>query len=447
MQGNFDIQAAERKAKQSFLIAEIVDMQYSPDQFLEFCEKKKSSNIDEWTFEELEICIKEFKSQYKTQNGIDLSSKYSNLKAKQDSESVQNQSGDFIFSECEVKTVETLKSLRNELDGLQSPRIIVCNPELVDPGFLSSKYFVFVVNTLPLNWIVKRKFEEFLWLRETLLMVFPAVFVPAIHKSSKAKPNEKGLYKRQVMYSTFLNNVLASPVLRNNQYFLSFLKDEDLKLVIKHSKKLQRLRDFSLVTTYEGTTCMVYSELLDQYELLQTFLIKSEKILNEVLLRLKKLIVDSVELSDSIIKYAEDIKELAKCHSSISDQESIQMLLEVESALNIWADYTMKSTKNVYEDLKLPVNIFKNELLGLKELLKEREGLLSLYRSKEKTPNFRDFFAFFNYKCIADAENVFSVAVEKLTQKIAAGFAKKQEEAIQFHLAWGQLIANLATVN
>lgn len=441
------MQAAERKAKQSFLLAEIVDMQYSPDQFLEFCEKKKSSNIDEWTFEELEICTKEFKSQYKVQNGVDLSEKYSNLRMKPASESEKNQDENFIFSECEVKTVETLKSLRNELDGLQSPRIIVCNPEIVDPGFLSSKYFVFIVNTLPLNWIVKRKIEEFLWLRETLVMVFPAVFVPAVHKSSKAKPSDKGLYKRQVMYSSFLNNVLANPVLRNCQYFLSFLKDEDLKLVIKHSKKLQKPRDFSLVTTYEGTTCMVYSELLDQYELLQTFLIKSEKILNDVLVRLKKLIVDSVELSDSINKYAEDIQELSNCYSNIKHQDSAQILLDVQSSLTTWADYTMKSTKNVYEDLKLPINIFKHELLGLKELLKEREGLLSLYRSKDKTPNFRDFFAFFNYKCIADAEDVFAEAVEALNQKVAAGFAKKQEEIIQFHLAWGQLIANLAAVN
>lgn len=439
------MQAAERKAKQSFLVAEIVDLQYPPEQFLEFCERKKSSNIDEWTFDELEICIREFKQQYNAQdgNGVIKSTQLKEQKSRSDSRNNK----DWVFGECEVHSIETLKSLRNDLETFKDPRIIVCNPEIVDPGFLSSKYFVFIVNTLPPNWIVKRKIEEFLWLRETLSTVFPAVVIPAIHKSSKTRPSDKGLYKRQVMYSSFLNNVLANPVLRNSQYFLSFLQENDLKHVIKHSKKLQRPRDFLLVTTYEGATCMVYSEMIEQYELLQNFLLKAEKILNEVLARLKKLIVDSVVLSDSIKEYAESIHELSKGYLSVNNQESAQVFVEVQDGLLAWANFTMNSTKNVYEDLKLPLNIFKQELGCLKELVKERETLLALYNGKEKSVNFRNFFAFFNYKCIADAGKVVSEAVQALRQKLEAGFNKKREEAVQFHLVWGNLIANLSAVN
>ena len=445
MKDHVDMQAAERKAKQSFLVAEIVDLQYPPEQFLEFCERKKSSNIDEWTFEELEVCIREFKQQYKAQDGNDLVKKYQNKGEVVGSGSRSEK--DWVFGECEVIGIETLKSLRNDLETFQNPRIIVCNPEIVDPGFLSSKYYVFIVNTLPPNWIVKRKIEEFLWLRETLCTVFPAVVVPAIHKSSKTKPSDKGLYKRQVMYSSFLNNVLANPVLRNSHYFLSFVQESDLKHVTKHSKKLQRPRDFLLVTTYEGTTCMVYSEMIEQYELLQNFLVRSEKTLSEVLARLKKLIVDSVVLSDSIKEYAEGISELSRCYSSVNNQESAQVFNDVQDALLAWASFTMNSTKNVYEDLKLPLNIFRQELGCLKELVKERETLLALYNGKDKSVNFRNFFAFFNYKCIADAGKVVSQAVQALSHKLESGFNKKKEEAVQFHLVWGNLIANLATVN
>jgi len=217
--------------------------------------------------------------------------------------------------------------------------------------------------------------------------------------------------------------------------------------VTKHSKKLQRPRDFLLVTTYEGTTCMVYSEMIEQYELLQNFLVRSEKTLSEVLARLKKLIVDSVVLSDSIKEYAEGISELSRCYSSVNNQESAQVFNDVQDALLAWASFTMNSTKNVYEDLKLPLNIFRQELGCLKELVKERETLLALYNGKDKSVNFRNFFAFFNYKCIADAGKVVSQAVQALSHKLESGFNKKKEEAVQFHLVWGNLIANLATVN
>ena len=50
-----------------------------------------------------------------------------------------------------VSKLKTTKVLINELYSLENIKILVLNPELVDPGFFSSKYYQFVVNTHPVN--------------------------------------------------------------------------------------------------------------------------------------------------------------------------------------------------------------------------------------------------------------------------------------------------------
>ena len=53
---------ANRKAKQSFLKEEIIDMDFNPDDFIEFASQQKgSADIDIWTFEELQDCVRTFK--------------------------------------------------------------------------------------------------------------------------------------------------------------------------------------------------------------------------------------------------------------------------------------------------------------------------------------------------------------------------------------------------
>ena len=459
---------AERKAKQSYLVAEIVDLNYDPNLFLEFCEKKKSSDIDEWSFDELEKCTKEFKDKYKVLGkGVNHKSDSQNPASKpppaaaspkplgnpskpspsSDLEKQSQEANKIIFKDSELTSIETIKCIKTELDSQANLKIIVCNPELIDPGFLSSKYYVYVVNTLPINWIVRRKIEEFLWLRETLIVLYPGVFIPSIHKSSKTRPEDKGLFKRQVMYSSFLNNLVSSPLLRNSEYVLAFLKDEDLKTLIKHTKKLQKSRDISSVTSYTGEVQMVCSEMTEQYEALTGFLAKSEKSLTEVLGKIKKLIADSVMLSDSIKVLAGQIGLLAETYANVNNLDSRTVFVEVQTALIRWADNSMKSTKIIYEDLKLPLNIFKQELNSLREMLKDRESLIAIYRNKEKSRNFKEFFAFLTFACLSEAGLAVNQAVRVLKSKVNAGFLKKKDETVEFHMVWGNLIASMSVFN
>lgn len=59
------MQEAQRKAKQSFLREEILEMNYSPELFTMFLFEKGSVDVDEWSFEDLQDSIREFKQHYR----------------------------------------------------------------------------------------------------------------------------------------------------------------------------------------------------------------------------------------------------------------------------------------------------------------------------------------------------------------------------------------------
>jgi len=44
-------------------------------------------------------------------------------------------------------------------------------------GIIPKSYVSYTVKTAPFGWVVKRRFNDFFWLRETLHKLHPGVFV------------------------------------------------------------------------------------------------------------------------------------------------------------------------------------------------------------------------------------------------------------------------------
>lgn len=66
-----------REEKMLFLKKEIVDLDYSPDEFTEYCEKIKGADLDLWNLSDLSDCVKNFKethqNNHKTKDSVESS--------------------------------------------------------------------------------------------------------------------------------------------------------------------------------------------------------------------------------------------------------------------------------------------------------------------------------------------------------------------------------------
>jgi hypothetical protein len=56
---------AERRAKQDYLREEVLDKDYNPNHFVTFCDTLRGSNVDLWTFDELQQVVKDFKLAFR----------------------------------------------------------------------------------------------------------------------------------------------------------------------------------------------------------------------------------------------------------------------------------------------------------------------------------------------------------------------------------------------
>lgn len=54
-------------------------------------------------------------------------------------------------------------------------KITISSPEKVEGGLFSSAYVTYLVTTHPLNYVVRRRYSDFEWLRKILYTLYPGV--------------------------------------------------------------------------------------------------------------------------------------------------------------------------------------------------------------------------------------------------------------------------------
>lgn len=84
--------------------------------------------------------------------------------------------------------------------------------EIVQGGMFSQDYAVYTIDTPKQNWSVARRYNDFVWLRETLERLHPGMPVPPIaKKSSYRKFTDVHLKRRMLVLESFLNKLLTIP--------------------------------------------------------------------------------------------------------------------------------------------------------------------------------------------------------------------------------------------
>jgi sorting nexin-7/30/sorting nexin-8 len=79
--------------------------------------------------------------------------------------------------------IECLKSENTVLsDKMDVLKIVISSPEKVEGGLFSSAYVTYLVTTTPLNFVVRRRYSDFEWLRKILTTLFPGVPVKLMIK-------------------------------------------------------------------------------------------------------------------------------------------------------------------------------------------------------------------------------------------------------------------------
>mmetsp|Transcript_22059 Transcript_22059/g.20054 ORF Transcript_22059/g.20054 Transcript_22059/m.20054 type:complete len:471 (-) Transcript_22059:46-1458(-) len=202
--------------------------------------------------------------------------------------------------------------------------IFVQNPEVI--GSLMSKYVVYNVRTEPLGYSVKRRYNDFVWLRDILTHRYLGLFIPALPSTTpfsvaktmmvagiNSKTDVKSNYvrNRMVQLDLFMKQLCKIPFLMGDtalEIFLSCQDEKEFKNTVDSTTK-----NPNLITKNDGMNLL--QVLLDKI----TIGIESERILFDLRKQLDSLrnTLKQVELQvmntgKQALAYAKDVELLSQ---------------------------------------------------------------------------------------------------------------------------------------
>ena len=382
--------------KQKYLRSEIIDQGYSPDDFSEYMANVKGDdnlNLETWSFDDLQIVVEQYKlkiskliEQEKEQNldnpdnikndinqNIQPNENENNEKPVKESmvstDKENNVNKDIFpkepFEEYE-QIIKTKKLEDNEITNNNNLYILITSPVKINPGFFSSSYYQYTVQTNPLGYKVIRKLSDFIFLNEILPLFNIYAFNPSLSTFEFGLKDDSP--KKMLYIQNYMNSLVENKFYRSLPIMFEFLtlpqKEWDKKRVEKYNK----MKSLSLneIPTLEGEFHILINKLNEN---------KTSKINNQIYKK-SDAFTDLNIAIDEILGYIEKISlsfkslgkaflDLSKIHNSNNEKNNENILYNIFNRLSSlsksWSRSYLKEKDLLTVEFKHFFNYMNNE--------------------------------------------------------------------------------------
>ena len=456
---------SEQQEKQNFLRKNILEKGYDGNQFALFLKSKKGeagSDISNWTMSDLYDVVKEFisqnlphlehdsqpqQTQSLTQSQLNNSPAVATIQTAGLNQNITLTEEDFGITIPEY--LECLKSETNELSKHDYIEITVKEPKKVDNGFFSKTFVNFLITTNPININVRRKHEDFVWLRERLSILFNLNILPRLPKKGKVN-EDKHINKRMRNYERFLVYLAKDPLVKNSQIFFDFLTIENDSDFEKRKKIYNRLKtpvELKDIKTIDGK--MRVNVTIKKETLLEN--IRDNSAFNETALKkfnqnFKLLKEEMKTVITRVLSFGPLFDKLIKISSTYFDNNVIlESYNQMKNIFITWAETLKKQNTFFFTDVKEYLRLLSGNYHHLRELVQYVEKIKINYNkiSKNLTSKKMELFRKGDMSSwqldVKDKENINSFYSDRLASYKKICFKEtnsviKQKEKYGYHL-------------
>ena len=137
---------------------------------------------------------------------------------------------EILLTKIYCKEIE--KTPLSELDKIT---IKVDQPKKIEGGIFSKSYITYAITTEELNLSVRRRFNDFEWLRNILMTFFPQIIIPRYAKVKNAgdRFGDDFTKKRMRTLEKFLTFLIKDPLLKSSQIIYDFLSIKEEEFINK----------------------------------------------------------------------------------------------------------------------------------------------------------------------------------------------------------------------
>ena len=203
----------------AFIEENIIKKDYTKENFLSFLkEKNPKKELNQFPIEELYEILKDYYITSPDSSRITISC----VKMEKT-----------ILNDKEIKTK-------------------IFNPRQIEGNFFNfqGKYILYDISTENFNWLVSRRYNDFIWLRECLIVMFPGQYVSPLPKKKigNKRFEESFINKRMNKLQIFLNEILKNEDFKASEPMLAFLSLGD-RIVFEHKMKILDPKTVLISTT------------------------------------------------------------------------------------------------------------------------------------------------------------------------------------------------------
>ena len=308
------------------------------------------------------------------------------------------------IKQSSIKEIDCLKLEKSKLNDL-TIIVNISNPkQITNTSFFSKNYVLYEISTPQFNWVVNRRYSDFIWLRDCLKCFFPGDTLPFLPKKKIGKRNfeQDFINKRAQGLQNFMNEVINNEKFKASEVlniFLSIVDRNLFEIQMKNisPKSLSRL-SVQNILNFEGKNKILDININNENEIISHF--------------------------NSISNYLNgQDKFLENLENNLSNYKKcmLQACTILEEIENSFTKLTMMLTKvnisdkinNVYENYEIFFKNWKriqfNQLLIIKDVTKKffkdvKDKCGALLENYEKVQNLQDEYLNNKNKLMAKKE-------------------------------------------
>ena len=308
------------------------------------------------------------------------------------------------IKQSSIKEIDCLKLEKSKLNDL-TIIVNISNPkQITNTSFFSKNYVLYEISTPQFNWVVNRRYSDFIWLRDCLKCFFPGDTLPFLPKKKIGKRNfeQDFINKRAQGLQNFMNEVINNEKFKASEVlniFLSIVDRNLFEIQMKNisPKSLTRL-SVQNIPNFDSKNKIIDININNENEIISHF--------------------------NSISNYLNgQDKFLENLENNLSNYKKcmVQACTILEEIENNFTKLTMMLTKvnisdkinNVYENYEIFFKNWKriqfNQLLIIKDVTKKffkdvKDKCGALIENYEKVQNLQDEYLNNKNKLMAKKE-------------------------------------------
>ena len=431
----------EIREKQEYLRINILEKGYNTEEFMNYLKVlkgEKGLEIQNWSKDDLIKAVYDFKRINIPNKNID-SDEDEKIKNEEKSEKDQNENfgendekmsknenfiadgGENDGGDEENKIFENVNNIednqlsarelihckvseKNALSSKKDVKIIISLPKINEGNLFRKSYITYLIQAPALGLEVRRRFSDFIWLRDTLKRIYiNCVIPPIIKKNYLTNLKDSLIQKRMRVIEKFLQEIEEHPLLRNSQIFYDFIS-------IKSEKDFNYKKD-------------AYNKIADTNKVEDIKTLNGE--INICINREKELLAEKMK---NISQNNEELmKKITKEYKVLNSH--IQGVIDKIRDINIiWDELYKKSNKN--DEGEIILGVYDALAKFMEDWGKNQQSQIDLINIK-----LREYFRYIKneyhlvteyYKVYEDAKNDYKKSYQKLMDTKEKLFTEKK---------------------